>query len=179
MYADNDNFIYLSLSVVFVGAALHMAKCTLIIFTVALLLQGCVSDTDPLKDAWQNESPTPILLSKPAKIPDTDVYKVVSYREPSAEILLSQKSAIPISISSARSFLNLSVKRSDAKKPYLVRAIYASEGAGNFNVYAQKGSLWVIHQSVGVRVGQFKRQALVVFLKDEPKKVFVQWSMVQ
>lgn len=64
-------------------------------------------------------------------------------------------------------------------KPYLVRALYYFKETGTFSVFEKSGAILVRHDSIGASTPKEVRSAVVVFLKDVPKAVYVDCQVAE
>lgn len=64
-------------------------------------------------------------------------------------------------------------------KPYLVRAVAKHEGTGRFYAELCGGDLKIVHGSLGRTTPPSTRVPLVVYLRQQPSRVFATWSMAE
>jgi len=62
-------------------------------------------------------------------------------------------------------------------KPYLVRALSLNEGTGSYKVKIFQRNVFIHHGSLGRSAVSMKRQAIVLYLSEDPKEVYVTCSM--
>ncbi len=65
------------------------------------------------------------------------------------------------------------------KKPFLVRGLVYFKDTGTFTVFEKDQSIYVRHDSTGATTPPEKRSAVVVFLGQKPKDVFVDCQVAE
>jgi hypothetical protein len=64
-------------------------------------------------------------------------------------------------------------------KPYLVRAVAKHEGTGHFYAGLCGGDLQIVHGSLGRSTPPSTRVPLVIYLSQQPHRVFATWSIAE
>lgn len=151
-----------------------------------LLLAGCV---DPRAASSVDPWYTPVhpggselsdaLGAKWTLLDEGALGEVAPSREAEAEGMLKDVPCLEISKDEAARFLGKMPGVPAGRTPHLVRAVYLNRGTGTFRVYLKDDELLVEHGSLGHHAVSMKRQCLVVFLAQTPKRVFVSCHMAE
>lgn len=140
------------------------------------------------KDSWYKAPPA----STVAKIREKDYLQesefciVDSVMQATAINLLRSTSSVCLNKAKAALFCSRNDNKRTIEKasskgttPYLVRGLFLNESTGAYSVIRLPNALWIDHGSLGKNPVKMKRQALIVFIKQQPKQVFVTCSMAE
>jgi hypothetical protein len=132
------------------------------------------------KDSWYRHPPTELIIEPVKKslvkwdsVDPADVHRVVPQKWPKAEAMLEKQWFYKLTVDQAQEFIGKQVPKPIGKTPYLVPAVYYDRGQGKFYLGTLDKYLWINHDSLGPWPTAMKRDALVVFLKKEPERLFV------
>ncbi len=119
------------------------------------------------------------LRTKWKRLDENRFQAIEASRELEAEQMLADVSCRELTGEEAGRFLGKAFEASPGGKSYLVRGVYLNRGNGNFSIYAKDDDLFVDHGSLGHHAVPMKRQCLVIFLEQAPKRVFVTCHMAE
>ena len=108
----------------------------------------------------------------------SDFYPVSERNLASAIRELDRTSFVPLSASEAKRLVGATYENRRGRKPYLIRALYAFHGTGQYSLSRCKDFLIVSHGSLG---SQFEchKDALVVNLAFKPAELFTSVSVAK
>lgn len=109
------------------------------------------------------------------KIDDEYVCEIMTSRQVYAEYLLSKEPVVELSIEQASGLAGKRFTGFDARKPFLVRALYY-EGmyTGKLMAFENANAIYVLFGYLGAAgENSLKRTGLVLFLEKKPVEVFV------
>ena len=136
---------------------------------------------------WTTEDPW--LCDVPAELPQKwgPEWQEVSYKHtnavpnanfPVAERLLTDRAWYELSPAEVEELIGRERTVKD-RAPYLVRAVFLSDEAGQYHITRFKGHVHVHHGCLGSRPVPMRRQALILFLPQEPTAVYSTCSMAE
>ncbi|MFC0682852.1 hypothetical protein ACFFGH_33895 [Lysobacter korlensis] len=105
-------------------------------------------------------------------IPRERFFEVAVSKLELAQERLESKPTIEQKWYDAEAFGQPAFSCTDARRPYLVRAVYQNGRTGGYRLQRVENTLWVAHNSLGKPTGQH-RSALLVCLDFQPERVFV------
>jgi hypothetical protein len=107
------------------------------------------------------------------------IHEVAESHQKEAIELLRDASCVLVSDEAASVFLGGKLPEHASERFYLVRAVRLNPLMGSFSVRELEGQLLVQHDSLGRSLLPMKREALLLQLKNQPKRVFVTCGMAE
>jgi hypothetical protein len=148
----------------------ELVKC----YEVNEAIYQAVNDEAKKREPWFNFAPDNWVES--TELDPGLIYAVVKLDE--AIVRLEQTELIELD---ALQVEKLSGKKPVATdlKPYLVRGLAYFEQTGSFSVFEKGEAILVRHDSTGATIPDEKRTALIVFLANKPKAVYVDCQVTE
>lgn len=129
--------------------------------------------------AWLHPAPPTCRSSSLKELPASDFFEVAASKEYVAEVRdLERRRFVPLTQETAHYFTGDYYRCPSGKRPFLVRAVFAHGGTGNYTLHRCGNALLVSHASLGTTT-IYRRSALVVNLSFTPTDVYTAVSVAE